>query len=312
MLCATGCAPSGGCGGGPLSTTTLSATEACAIAACGAVPSSANVGELCRLDSAYESAFMAANPKQPASGFDCSGSADAGSNAPNCPSYSASVSYSCYRDCTGRFTEGQPRADAKGEARGEDSSADAVARRFADDAYGEACAVAAFLRMERELRAHGAPSSLIAAAARSADEERRHVEVIGALAGAPVRAVADDAPVRSLLELAIENAREGCVREAFGAALAVYRAAHATDEAIARAMASIAEDECRHAELSIAVDRWAASRLDDAANAAIAEARANERRRLIDEVSSPMPTALRERLGWPTADVAIALAALVA
>jgi hypothetical protein len=70
-----------------------------------------------------------------------------------------------------------------------------------------------------------------------------------------------DSPTRSgpeirLLEVAVENAVEGCVRETFGVAVAMIRAERAGDKQVRRAMRSIARDEMQHAELSWAVARW--------------------------------------------------------
>jgi hypothetical protein len=47
---------------------------------------------------------------------------------------------------------------------------------------------------------------------------------------------------RSLVELALENIREGCVRETWGAACAVVQSMKATDLEVRRAMRAIARD----------------------------------------------------------------------
>ena len=56
-----------------------------------------------------------------------------------------------------------------------------------------------------------------------------------------------------------ENAREGCVRETFGALIAMHQAERAGDPIIRRAMRRIAEEETRHAELAWEVASWSAS-----------------------------------------------------
>jgi hypothetical protein len=56
--------------------------------------------------------------------------------------------------------------------------------------------------------------------------------------------------VRSLEEMALENVVEGCVRETFGAVVAMIQAERAGDARVRRAMRRIARDETRHAELS--------------------------------------------------------------
>jgi hypothetical protein len=81
--------------------------------------------------------------------------------------------------------------------------------------------------------------------------------------GATVPAVeAEPERARSLSALAVENAREGCAGESFGAAVALWQSRTAGDDRIRRAMRAIAADELRHAELAWAIDRWVRPRLD--------------------------------------------------
>jgi hypothetical protein len=64
------------------------------------------------------------------------------------------------------------------------------------------------------------------------DEVRhaRDVQVLARDFGAEtVWAQVKQTALRSLLEIALDNAREGCVRETFGALLATYQAASAED-----------------------------------------------------------------------------------
>jgi hypothetical protein len=56
--------------------------------------------------------------------------------------------------------------------------------------------------------------------------------------------------------MAIENAMEGCVRETFGAMLAVRQAIVAGNGPMRSAMKSIARDETRHALLAWRVGAW--------------------------------------------------------
>ena len=118
---------------------------------------------------------------------------------------------------------------------------------FARLAHMEGASIAAFRTLRAELVAHGAPRELISAATRSAKDEVRHTRATARLArrfgGTPKRAVVRRGPVRSLEQMAIENAAEGCVRETFGALVAEWQAAHAEDAGVRREMASIAADE---------------------------------------------------------------------
>jgi hypothetical protein len=72
---------------------------------------------------------------------------------------------------------------------------------------------------------------------------------------------------RSLEDVAVENAVEGCVRETFAALVACWQAAHARDPEVARLMRGVARDETRHAALAWAVTSWAWPRLDRGARA---------------------------------------------
>ena len=123
----------------------------------------------------------------------------------------------------------------------------------------------------------------------------------------PPRPGVTDAPPRSLFDLALDNAVEGCTRETYGALVAHHQALHAGDEQVRTALARIAEDETRHAELSWDIERWAAPRLTDAERAQLREARREAIAALREEVSVPLAPELVTRAGLPTPEVARAL-----
>lgn len=129
----------------------------------------------------------------------------------------------------------------------------------------EAESVVAFGQLERELRAHGAPTALLAAVRRAARDESRHARQIGALARrygrTPEPANARLVPIRSLKEIALDNAVEGCVGETIGAAIGLYQAEHAQDAVVAATMRKVARDEVRHAALSWALHHWLCEQL---------------------------------------------------
>jgi hypothetical protein len=54
---------------------------------------------------------------------------------------------------------------------------------------------------------------------------------------------------------------EGCVRETYGAIVALVRTVRAKDSGVREAMRTIARDECRHAELSWRIAAWAMPQL---------------------------------------------------
>ncbi|HEY4122344.1 MAG TPA: hypothetical protein VGM56_30965, partial [Byssovorax sp.] len=167
----------------------------------------------------------------------------------------------------GRSTEGHARIDCTGEDLG---------AYFAAAAELEDASVHAFVRLRAELADLGAPRSLRRSAGAAARDERRHTRATTRLArrfGArAARARVADVGRRTLLEIAIENAVEGCVRETFGALVATYQAEHARDGGLRRELGRIARDEARHAALGWAIARWFDARLDADARARVAAA----------------------------------------
>ena len=183
--------------------------------------------------------------------------------------------------CAGRRPEGLAPARTL--------SSSPVGDYFATMAHLEAASVHAFRILRDELVEHAAPQTLVARAERAMRDEVRHAAVMARLAK---RYGADVAPVvvesrsgRSLEEIALENAREGCVRELYGALEATWQATSVAEPALARIMTTIARDETRHAELSLDVADWLESVLDDEANARVASARAAAFRELAAELS---------------------------
>jgi hypothetical protein len=179
-----------------------------------------------------------------------------------------------------------------------------TARHLAHLAYLEAASIYAFDRLTRELQAHGAPPHLVAASGRAARDEKRHSLVVARLAkragGAVPTAHVEARGVRSLEAIAVENAAEGCVRETFGAAVALTQAARAADTTVRRAMARIARDETRHAELSWAVAGWLDEKLDSPARQRVVKAWGDALRQLEAELSHEPHPDLVTRLGVPT------------
>ena len=180
-----------------------------------------------------------------------------------------------YYPCEGRRPEGTGALPAPARA------CEEVGAFLARAAYLEGVSVPAFLRLERELTAHGAPRPLIRTAARAARDEIRHHRMMTSLArrfGAEPAAIPQEFPshVRSLEVVAVENATEGCVRESLGAILAREQAARAAVPSVRAALRAIASDEARHANLAFAVDAWTRRKLTPAASKNVARARAAE------------------------------------
>jgi hypothetical protein len=206
-------------------------------------------------------------------------------------------------DCTGigRLPEGLCAAPI--------ASRDAAGAFFARSAHLEAASVVAFERMARELERFGAPGELVARARAAALEEVRHAALMGAQARrfggavAPVEVLPQGE--RSLEDFAADNAREGCVRETFGAAVCAWQGLHALDPEIRRAMSEIADDEAGHAELSWDVDAWARSQLSADARARLEGIAADARREL--ERGTPTLTGVEPLSGHPGPEARAAL-----
>jgi hypothetical protein len=142
---------------------------------------------------------------------------------------------------------------------------DGIGAWLARAAWLEAQAVHAFAHLERELRHHGAPRVLLTACAVARADEERHAVAMRALAEARGAEVPSCSPaplaVRSLAEIAVDNAFEGLARETWGAVIGAHQAELALDPEVRAAMGAIAPDEARHAELARAIAAWIGPRL---------------------------------------------------
>jgi len=161
-----------------------------------------------------------------------------------------------------------------------------LAAYLANAAYLESASVAAFAVLRDELRHHGAPRVVVRSAGRAARDEVRDARVMGALArrhGAMCRAPqVIRRPTRALVEIAVENAVEGCVRETYGAVIAAYQSRTAADGGVRAAMKGIARDEARYASLAWTIGAWIEGRLTPAEQSHVAEAR----REAVEELAS--------------------------
>lgn len=186
-----------------------------------------------------------------------------------------------YTGGIGRRPEGLSLHDASG--------ASVAGVYFARVEQLERAAVIAFERLADELERLEAPRSLVETTRRGVVQERRHARIAARwrarFGGAP--SVIDCAPARpdrSLLELARENAAEGCVHETWGAVLAAAQASLVDEPVLGGDLASIACDEAAHAALSLRIDAWARSRLDATSRRALDEARRDAVRELAHAV----------------------------
>ena len=176
----------------------------------------------------------------------------------------------------------------------------------------EAASVTAFEILASELEAHGAPEHLLAAAQKSGRDEGRHTRSMSALAkrfgGEFIPPRVRPQRARSLRAMALENAVEGCVREAFGALVATYQAAHAGNPSVRRAMRGIAADETSHAALAFRVAGWLEGRLDARDARSVRASMRKAGQALLREASAPVHPALIRELGVPRPEAALQMA----
>ncbi|MCB9792525.1 MAG: ferritin-like domain-containing protein [Alphaproteobacteria bacterium] len=173
------------------------------------------------------------------------------------------------------YCEGRAHAGVERATCGEGPSP--TAAWLARAARAEAGSAIAFSQLRAELLQHDAPDALLARCAAAARDEIAHARQVRRLAvtrGARVLPAAQVRfPPRDLEAIAVENAVEGCVGETWAALQAVHQARMAEDPQIRVAMARIAEDETRHAELARDLHAWFLSRLSPEAGARVEAAR---------------------------------------
>jgi hypothetical protein len=163
---------------------------------------------------------------------------------------------------------------------------------LAEIAELEAASISAFLQLARELAAHGAPRSLVRAAMKAAGDEVRHARTMTRHArrfgGQPRPPIVAVTPLRSLVDIALDNAVEGCVRETFGAASAHLCARTAGDRALRRAFATIAKEETQHAALSWSLHEYFATRLAAGDRMRVERHRRDATARMERELTAPL------------------------
>jgi hypothetical protein len=177
---------------------------------------------------------------------------------------------------------------------------------FARAACIEAASVVAFRWLRDELVAHRAPKRLVRAASRAVRDEERHVRQTSALArrfGEEPIAPMPPPPrrVRPLLETALENAVQGCVRETYSTLECAWQARFATDPVVRTTMKLIARDELRHLALSWAVHGWAMAKLDSTDRHRVRGAQRDEIAALKRELSDDPHQSLVREGGLPQA-----------
>jgi hypothetical protein len=180
----------------------------------------------------------------------------------------------------------------------------AAGAHFARVAELELAAVAAFAELELALCAHGAPPRLIERCRSARRDEVRHTALMTELAsryGAVPESVRFVPKIsQTLLELALQNAREGTSRELFGAVVAAWQS-HAASSADTRArFAEIARDEAEHAQLSLDLAAWLSEQLSEDERVLVDHERERSFRELELELAEPVHDEVAHVAGLPS------------
>ena len=126
---------------------------------------------------------------------------------------------------------------------------------FARAHHAEKGSVFAFEQLRRDLIKLEAPSTLIAKIEDAIREEAEHTSMMKDFAIANKGKIMDlifdgFLDTRSVWDIAVENLLEGCINESYAALQAFYQSRHAESEQIQGLFATIARDECKHAEIA--------------------------------------------------------------
>jgi hypothetical protein len=288
---------------------TVDPSAACAIAASApgcfgfyCQPAAEDCARFCR-DPAVNACAL---PADYASAFKLAQKSDAGTTCPGASSPTLTLHCSV-TEVRGTGGNGCPIAGRRPSSWcGDAGSALATPEAYlAECARLEAASVLAFRELAAELESLGAPSRLLAACLEAAVDEERHASLMSQLLGHDRPEVfpspLPSAAPRAVFELATENAVEGVVREAFGAALTAWCARRATDPAFRAAMAEIAPDELRHAALAFEIGAFLDQKLEASEREEVRHARWAAIHGLRAAFADDPPESLRASVGVPNA-----------
>jgi hypothetical protein len=191
------------------------------------------------------------------------------------------------------------------------SSVNVLGQYLADMTAMETAAITAFYNLSLELEAYDAPADLIARARQAVLEETRHSEMAALLAASfdaeMPEVTVDDFCLRSLYEIAIENAVEGCVNETFAAACGLWQSEYAQLYVFRKVIGHITEEEMGHAALSWEIHQWIMPQLSEAQQEQIRLAQAEAVDSLVSDFKQESNPVLQQAFGLPTKDDAARL-----
>ena len=172
----------------------------------------------------------------------------------------------------------RPRLGPAGYGGERSVASTSLGRAFARLAQLESVSIPAFGRLADELARLGLSPDLSARAKQAQRDEVRHArdtwELARRFGASPTRLekMPRERRERSLIDLALENVEEGCVREAYGSVVAAHQAESAVDPEVRRVMTTIARDEAAHAELAWAIHDELMAKLCESERALVATA----------------------------------------
>jgi len=146
-----------------------------------------------------------------------------------------------------------------------------ITKEWTSNGLAEHASVASFSRFSLQLMAIAAPSQLLMEAHKAAIDEVNHAKLAFRLAGTfggkpvgpgpfPVKTIEIDANKANVLSSVIS---EGCVAETLSAIRAAQQLDLVTHEQVKSAIATISDDESRHAALAWKTARWLISSGDE-------------------------------------------------
>ncbi|MEM6996272.1 MAG: ferritin-like domain-containing protein [Myxococcota bacterium] len=195
--------------------------------------------------------------------------------------------------CTGRRPLGHAEATL---------AVDSVGTWLSVHAHLECASVFAFDELAQWLAERAAPSDLIGRCRAAARDEVRHAAALGALArrhGVEVPEVRSEEHARDLVSVALHNAVEGCVREAFAAIVASHQAQRAKTAELREVFETIDRDELRHGQLAWDLHAWFMQRLSPEERQGVAKAQAAAVAELV-EIAADNARRTPAELGWPS------------
>lgn len=195
--------------------------------------------------------------------------------------------------CTGRRPQGHVEHEV---------SVDGLGRWFAAHAHLEQASVRAFVELADWLERRQAPAGLTVRCRAAARDEVAHARVMRAFArreGATVPRCQASPASDALLDVALHNAVEGCVHEAFAVAIASVQAERADCPEHREAFATVARDELGHGQLAWDLHAWLMPQLDEGQRAQVCAAQARALRGL-PSVAAANAVATPKVLGWPS------------